>query len=78
MLLITIYRPPNSDENSFISVLDKVQDTIDTHLTMSPEVIILGNFNFSHINWETSKVQGGVGASQARRLLELLNHNNLT
>ena len=79
MLLITIYRPPNSGQNSFISVFDKVQqDTIDAHLTTSPEIIILGDFNFPHINWETSKVQGGVGASQARTLLELLNHNNLT
>ena len=78
MLFITIYQPPNSDENSFINVFDKVQDTIDAHLTTSPEIIIFWDFNFPHINWETSKVQGDVGASQARRLLELLNHNNLT
>lgn len=79
-LLFTVYRPPNSDEQSFKLVMDKVLVTINTHSNLNPEVIMVGDFNFPQINWNTREVQGGTRQSgtQAKCLLDLMMECNLT
>ena len=77
-LFVVVYRPPGQDTCGFKSVLDKIQEGIDSvsENSTSPDIYISGDFNYPHIDWEAG-VENTTD-TQGRDLQEFINRNFLT
>ena len=69
LLLVTVYRSPNSElqnNNMMMDLLDCINDQRASH------VLIVGDFNYPNINWDTGEVNGPPGhpAEQLRDKIE--------
>ena len=58
LLLITIYRPPECDESKFKNSLQMLSGVIRGVGPPMPEVVIVGDLNCPHLNWETLTIAG--------------------
>ena len=76
----SFYRPPNDNPESLIRLHQEVSKL--TERTTLPNIILTGDFNMPHINWETSTINKGnnkpqYGLQPNLQLLELINTNVL-
>ena len=54
LIVIVIYRAPNTPSNSFRNCLESVQTFIETH--KDGDVIMMGDFNFRFLDWPTETI----------------------
>ncbi|XP_076069761.1 uncharacterized protein LOC143041638 [Oratosquilla oratoria] len=59
MLVMTVYRPPNTTLDKFEEILARMRVVLDTLLKSTTEVMILGDFNLPHIHWPNMRILGG-------------------
>jgi len=74
LILINIYRPPDCPEQSFEKVVSKVRSTYYMLESPTPDVIMLGDFNFPKISWPLGTIGKGSTISeqnQSKLLLSL-------
>ena len=57
--IVVIYRPPNVPKDNFDRVIKWIRSVVD-EVDNSYSVVIVGDFNFSYIDWNSGKVNGGV------------------
>lgn len=69
LLLITVYRSPQSDGNSFSNVMSKISETIKQYEDKCTSILMNGDFNLPHIIWD----HGEISSSENNRL----NHRTL-
>jgi len=79
LLFVTLYRPPNCPTNMFTDALTILKQHIDKFDSPAPNIIVMGDFNFPFINWETNKFSGGRESchSQAKNLIDFSNYHCL-
>lgn len=58
-MVMSVYRPPNTRHDTFIEALTCIQGILANIPSPDTEVIVTGDFTFSHINWESLEVNGG-------------------
>jgi hypothetical protein len=66
MCVIVVYRPPSAPKASFSNIINFMKTKINDVNDDSYEICILGDFNFPHINWETSIIESG-GSTEAHQ-----------
>ncbi|KAK3857583.1 hypothetical protein Pcinc_036174 [Petrolisthes cinctipes] len=79
LMVIVAYRPPNTTQELFVEVADKIT-LIQKHLPVpDTEVLNLGDFNFPHVNWEILSLEGGTAEEkqQARLLTTIVEVKHL-
>lgn len=59
MLIITIYRAPNTNVVQFSEILHKTGAALSNLPQQATEVIIMGDFNFAHPNWSNITANRG-------------------
>ena len=76
IVVATVYRPPASETQGFLKVLQKIRETIDASATEQPDMIIMGDFNFPNIVWDSMMIKGGTTESQVqgRALLDFMDY----
>ena len=57
LVVAVIYRPEGS--SGFVSVLSEVQRYAAKWAPPLPNVLVVGDFNFPHVNWTTGEISGG-------------------
>ena len=57
--IIVVYRPPNVPKDHFDRVIKWIRSVVD-EVDNSYSVVIVGDFNFPYIDWNSGKVNGGV------------------
>jgi len=73
--ICAVYRSPNSDRINDAELL-KLFSTVNTHAV--GKIIILGDFNYCNINWDTCTVGGSIsGNTQGHKFLLTINDNFL-
>ena len=79
LLLATLYRPPDCPTQMFSDALQILQQQLDNFNFPTPDIILIGDFNFPFINWETTVFQGGRATcqSQANNLIQFSNYHCL-
>ena len=66
IILITIYRPPNTDEISFTACMDKIKTFISQY--EEADIIWTGDFNFKFVKWESETMEtDGIPLSERRQ-----------
>ena len=78
MAIFVVYRPPNTERESFQGCLAFVRDCIEGRLDDSFQVCLTGDLNFPHIDWKCERVLSGHDAesrNSADALLQLLESN---
>jgi len=76
VIIGSAYRPPNSD----VTFLDQLQASLSQILTTCKEKIVIlgGDFNFPHIDWDLWKVKTGADeAKQHRAFLDIMEEAGL-
>ncbi|KAL5268182.1 hypothetical protein ACHWQZ_G002141 [Mnemiopsis leidyi] len=75
-LFAVVYRPPGQDTPGFKSVLDRIQENIDSlsEDSTSPDIYISGDFNYPNIDWD----MGNESEPLERDLQEFIDRNFLT
>ena len=51
LMIITVYRSPQSNYENFKNALEEIQNTIESISPTYPTIILNGDFNFRKINW---------------------------
>lgn len=76
IIMVTVYRPPNSDHEKFSSILGKITEKLEESET---KIIMLGNFNLSIISWPSRHICGGTTSdqTQANELIKLADNHHL-
>ena len=74
MLIGCVYRSPNSSDVNNDNLLRLINDANNTPFS---SILILGDFNFPHIDWELEQAYTG-GSSVTSRFLETVKDNFLT
>ena len=69
MVLINTYRPPNSSRESFEEIVNKIRSCIGEMSTPLCDIIMLGDFNFPLIDWQSTVIS----STHANSLLDLTN-----
>lgn len=76
LILITVYRPPNTTQEEFQPIIDKTRDILLNLPAPDTEVIIVGDFNFPSVNWTDMKISGGTAEErQQATALKRLNES---
>jgi len=74
IILVVIYRPPNSPLSSFNEMIMELQQKLKDMESPIPDIMFLGDFNFPNIIWPQGSIQK-VGTlseqSQASKLIEV-------
>ena len=80
VILAVIYRPPDSPDRSFNSMIDKLQDMVDVHGhdDRYPELYITGDFNLPLFNWEECILPSSPPNAAYQRMMDLIETNFLT
>ena len=78
--VIVVYRPPNTTQDLFKDIIDRINYILEHLPSPDTEVFLLGDFNFPHVNWESLDVTGGTAdeKQQARDLMALMETKYLT
>ncbi|MPC34244.1 hypothetical protein E2C01_027628 [Portunus trituberculatus] len=78
LILITVYRPPNTTMEEFINISKMIKEII-SNVESSTEVIILGDFNLPSIKWSNMSIKGTTreGKQQALALIEVMENDLL-
>ena len=72
LVVINLYRPPECPGNLFTSSLQDIRTKLNAVSTHMPNVIVMGDFNFPTIDWNTERVigRGAEYRLQAETLME--------
>ena len=70
LILINIYRPPNASCEDFGDVLLKVRKCMDNLPAPLSNIVVVGDFNFPHIDWNSINIS----CNQAAKLKLLTQH----
>ena len=85
LIIIGLYRPPDTPSSVFKETLKKVQDFISKYPKDS--ILMLGDFNLKFINWEKESIEKPINIKQnissderisSNMLLDFVNENMLT
>ena len=78
-LISVVYRPPSSDDESFIDLMDKLQRMIDFHGegTAAPDLYILGDFNLPLFDWTCGTMPNSPPNKAYQRVMDLVEKNFL-
>ena len=73
MLLVNIYRPPNTPKQLFVEVLERCQEVME-EVDRAKTTMMIGDFNFPFIRWpnKTVRVREGEGMSSEKEQAKLL------
>ena len=78
IMIITVYRSPQSNSNDFKSVMDIIDDKIKSLLPNYPVIILNGDFNFPTITWvEGEALNRSTNCSSQGIFLNFINAHNL-
>ena len=56
-IIACVYRPPNTDIESFSNLLGFISTFIDTHNKLDKlQIFLFGDFNFPQINWKSGSI----------------------
>ena len=79
LILINIFRPPNTTMEDFRDILRNIKTILNNTPLQTTDLLLMGDFNFPHVNWETMDVSGGTADErwQAEEFLSLVHHNCL-
>ena len=74
MILIGVYRPPDTDIHTFRLAMIKVREIIETNNGLESSLVLTGDFNMPIISWSTREMSGGTLSlqTQAEVLLEFV------
>ena len=80
LIIILLYRPPDEINNS-TEKLNNITNMITDYIKEKKEdILLIGDFNFPKINWESNRPAGRTSKekAQAELLLGLMNENSMT
>ena len=79
-IFCVIYRPPDSPDDTFKALLDRLQAMINAHGRQQrcPELYIMGDFNLPLFKWDNCSIPASPPTEAYRRLMELIEANFLT
>ena len=74
LLVITIYRPPNTTLENFNQAITRLTEILKNPPNQSVEIMITGDFNFPHVNWSNMTINGGTldEKAQASELIKVM------
>lgn len=72
-LIGVVYRPPNAP----IDFLECLNDFLCKHVKSDTRVILTGDFNLPHVDWDLM-VAGGIDIPNGEKMLEIMFNHNLT
>ena len=72
VLVVLIYRPPNTTAASFNDVIQRTEDIICSLNSPLHEVMVLGDFNFPGVPWDSIISEQNVHLSSIVRLYDFL------
>ena len=87
LIIIVLYRPPNALLQKFEQQLNKIEEYLKSINRPSPNIMLLGDFNFPHLQWGSQDGQAKITEvtgttrdvkSQAHHLFRLCNDYNLS
>ena len=87
LVIITIYRPPNTNLEKFREQLSKLDNYLRNTCSPLPNIIFLGDFNFPHLKWVNQDGQAKINEltsatrdvkNQVNLLFRLCNDYSLT
>ena len=70
--LLLIYRPPNATAASFNDIIQRTEETIRALESPLPEVMMLGDFNFPGVLWDSTISEQNVHLSSLVKLRDFL------
>lgn len=73
MVLIAVYRPPDSPTDSFHEIVNHIGTTVRSLSNPVPDIIIVGDFNFPRILWPLGQIGKGGTTSEQNQSKLLLN-----
>jgi len=73
LVLITVYRPPNCPKEAFQETINKCNEIIKHQALPTPDIILLGDFNFPHMKWPSGKILAGSTKEEQEQAKLLLN-----
>ena len=78
LIIVVIYRPPNTTFRNFKEAAEKIQHLLQLLPTPLTEVILTGDFNFLTITWPQMQIHGGSRdvPTRGKNILDLLFSNN--
>ena len=72
VVLALIYKPPNATAATFNDIIQRTEDTIRALESPLPEVMMLGDFNFPGVLWDSTISEQNVHLSRLVRLRDFL------
>ena len=72
VVLVLIYRPPNATAASFNDIIQRTEETIRALESPLPEVMMLGDFNFPGVLWDSTISEQNVHLSSLVKLRDFL------
>ena len=72
VVLVLIYRPPNATAASFNDIIQRTEETIRALESPLPEVMMLGDFNFPDVLWDSTISEQNVHLSSLVKLRDFL------
>ena len=80
VLLAVVYRPPDSPDSEFGTILDRLQDMIDAHSLENrcPEIYLIGDFNLPLFKWDQCAAPANPPNAAYNRLMTMIETNFLT
>ena len=70
LVLIGAYRPPDTPEDSFINLLNKLESFCKEF--QNPDIYLLGDLNFPNVVWASSTIKAGKSSQDNRSAYKLL------
>ena len=78
LMIFVLYRQPNdpkgknlSTSKEFREALEAVSAVLEDHVSPTPDILLLGDFNLPHMDWNEGKIRAGAAADE-RRMINLL------
>ena len=59
LAMAIVYRPPRCPTQYFEEVMERLRTTLASCDRPAPEIVILGDFNLPHVDWDSRMVNGG-------------------
>ena len=80
LVVTVLYRSPNATRGFFEEVICRLRYLLENLPSPNTEIMILDDFNFPHLNWDSHEVTGGTREEklQAGDLLTLMENSFLT
>ena len=72
VIFFIVYRPPHCPTSDFTITIEKMRNAITTLGSPTPRILLMGDFNFPRINWNTKMIDSGgtkIEQDQAKLLL---------